>query len=105
MNRIKKGDTVEVIRGEHRGERGSVRIVLPREGRVVISGVNLVKRHQKPTGRVKTQAGIIEFEAPLPLSNVALVCPRCNQRTRVGFRMGSDGKKSRICKKCQEAID
>lgn len=105
MNRIKKGDTVEVITGEFRGERGSVRIVLPKEGRVVVSGINLVKRHQKPTGRVRTQAGIIEFEAPLRLSKVALVCPRCNQRTRVAFQINGEGKKSRLCKKCGEPID
>lgn len=105
MNRIKKGDTVEVITGEFRGERGSVRIVFPEEGRVVVSGINLVKRHQKPTGRVRTQAGIIEFEAPLRLSKVALVCPRCNQRTRVAFQINGEGKKSRLCKKCGEPID
>jgi len=105
MNRIKKGDTVEVVTGEFRGERGAVRIVLSKEGRVVVSGINLVKRHQRPTGRVRTQVGIIEFEAPLRLSNVALVCPRCNQRTKVAFQIDGEGKKSRLCKKCGEPID
>jgi len=105
MNRIKRGDTVEVITGEFRGERGAVRILLPKEGRVVVSGVNLVKRHQRPTGRVRTQAGIIEFEAPLRLSNVALVCPRCSQRTKVAFQIDGEGKKSRLCKRCGEPID
>jgi len=105
MNRIKKGDTVEVLSGEFRGERGTVRIVLPKEERVVVSGVNLVKRHQKPTGRVRTQAGIIEFEAPLLLSNVALICPRCSQRTKVAFQIDGEGKKSRLCKRCGEPVD
>ncbi len=104
MNRIKKGDTVEVISGEHRGERGTVRTIMPKEGRLIISGINLVKRHQKPTGRVRTQAGIIEFEAPLALSKVALICPKCNQRARVGFGM-NEGRKVRLCRKCGEPID
>lgn len=105
MRRIKKGDTVEVIRGDHQGMRGSVHRVLADKNQVIISGVNIVKRHTKPTGRVRTQAGIIEREAPLQLSNVALVCPHCSQRAKVAYQVQATGNKVRICKKCKESID
>lgn len=104
MARIKKGDTVEVRSGEHRGERGVVHTVLPKKERVVVSGVNIVKRHQRPTGRVRTQAGIIEFEAPLHLSKVMLVCPHCNQTTRVAHRF-EEGRRVRACQKCGRTIE
>ena len=107
-NRIKKGDTVEVISGDDWGLRGTVQWVLPREERVIISGINTVKKHQRPirTGRGQVKSGIIEFEAPIHTSNVMLVCPRCNQRTRVGFtRQEDEHNKVRVCKKCGEIID
>jgi large subunit ribosomal protein L24 len=105
-NRIKKGDTVEVISGNDWGLRGTVQWVMPKDDRVVVSGVNIVKKHQRPmrAGRTQVQPGIIEFEAPLHISNVMLVCTSCNQRTRVGFRRDG-GRKVRVCKKCGEAID
>ena len=122
MKRIKSGDTVEVITGNDKGLTGTVRRVLPaREGkykgrgrrsafqdRVLVSGINLVKKHQRPvspSGAPSTQAGIIEFEAPVNMSNVMLVCPHCSQRTRVGFRFLDGERKVRYCKKCDEAID
>jgi len=105
MRRIRKGDTVEVISGDERGARGTVHQVLPRQDRVIVSGINLIKKHQRPTGQVRTQMGIIELEAPLHLSNVALVCRHCHQRTRVGFQILPDGHKVRVCKKCGEVID
>lgn len=106
-NRIKKGDTIEVISGEERDLRGTVQRVLPKEERIVVSGVNIVKKHQRPVraGRREVRAGIIEFEAPIHVSNVMLVCPRCDQRTRVGFIWREDGRKVRVCKKCGEVID
>ena len=106
-NQIKKGDTVEVISGDDRGLRGTVQWTLPKKGRVVVSGINIVKKHQRPirAGRTQVQPGIIDFEAPMQLSNVMLVCPRCDQRTRVGFTRQEDGRKVRVCKKCGEAID
>ena len=79
--------------------------ILPRGDRVIVSGINLIKKHQRPTGQVRTQTGIIELEAPLPLSNVALVCRHCNEPTRVGFQILPDGHKVRVCKKCGQAID
>lgn len=105
MNRIKTGDTVEVIAGDDRGLRGTVKRVLPDENRVVVTGVNMVKKHQRPmrAGRREVQPGIIEFEAPIHSSNVMLVCPNCNQRSRVGFKE-EGGRKVRVCKKCDETI-
>jgi large subunit ribosomal protein L24 len=104
---IKKGDTVEVISGNDRGVRGTVQRVLPREGRVAVSGANVVKKHQRAVraGRGQVQPGIIEFEAPIDISNVMLVCPRCNERTRVGSVQEEDGRKVRVCKQCGERID
>lgn len=105
-NRIKKGDTVEVIAGDDLHVRGTVQRVTSGGERVVVSGVNIVKKHQRPVraGRGRTQAGIIEFEAPIHISNVMLVCPHCNRRVRVGFVRREDGSKARVCKKCGEVI-
>ncbi len=103
--KIKKGDTVEVITGDDRGTRGTVHRVIPAKGRLVVSGVNLVKKHQRRTGDVRTQVGIIEREAPVAISNVALVCPRCNEKTRVGYRVMEDGTKVRVCRACDETIE
>lgn len=108
MRRIRKGDTVEVISGNDRGMRGTVHRLVPKKDRVVVSGVKLVKKHQRPMptgGRMQTQAGIIEFEAPIHLSNVMLVCPQCNERTRVAFQRLEDGGKVRVCKECDAVID
>ncbi len=105
MRRIKKGDTVEVIRGEFQGMRGSVHKVLPDKEQVIVSGINIVKRHTKPTGRVRTQAGIIEREAPLQISSVALVCPHCNERSKVSFEVQPSGVRAIVCKKCSEPIE
>ncbi len=102
MNKIHKGDTVQVIAGNDRGKRGEVHAVLPKKAQVIVSGIHLVKKHQKRTGDVRTQAGIIEREGPIDLSKVALVCKNCGKPTRVGFRIFEDGTKSRVCKKCGE---
>lgn len=105
--RVKKGDTVEVIAGDDRGERGQVLRVLPKENRVVVSGVNLVKKHQRRVraGRGQVQPGIIQFEASIDLSNVMPVCPHCKEPTRVGFERMEDGRKVRICKRCGQSLD
>jgi large subunit ribosomal protein L24 len=107
-NRIRKGDTVQVISGNDLGLQGTVQRVLPRKDRVVVSGVNVVKKHQRPVraGRGEVQAGVIEFEAPVHLSNVMLVCPQCNEPTRVGFtQQEEDSRKVRVCRACGEVID
>ncbi len=107
MHRIKKGDTVKVIAGKDKDVEGQVLRVLPKDNRVVVERVNVVKKHQKPVqaGNQQTQAGIIEFEAPLHASNVMLVCTQCHQKTRVGFRINEEGRKVRVCKQCKQDID
>ncbi|GAB4519784.1 MAG: 50S ribosomal protein L24 [Anaerolineae bacterium] len=102
MQRVKKGDTIEVIAGKDIGERGEVTAVLNKENRVIVTGVNKMKKHEKArqAGRQQVPAQIVEFDAPLHLSNVMPVCPSCGQKTRVGFRFRDDGGKTRFCKKC-----
>jgi len=105
--KIKAGDTVEIIRGEDRGMRGTVRVALPRKNKVIVEGVNIVIKHQRaiPAGRQQTPGGRIELEAPIDVSNVMLVCPSCQERSRVAFTRLDDGYKVRVCKKCQAQID
>lgn len=107
MQRIKQGDTVEVIAGKDKGLRGEVLRVEPKTDRVVVERVNIVKKHQRPVqaGRQQVQPGIIEFEAPIHLSNVMLVCPQCEAKTRVGYRVTDGGVKVRVCRACGEDID
>lgn len=108
--KIKKGDTVEVISGprEDKGKRGEVIKVMPKERRVVVQGVNLHKKHQRQMqtqGRRNLSPGIIEFEGPMHISNVMLVCPRCDEPTRVGVQREPGGEPHRVCKNCQAFID
>ncbi len=105
--KIKKGDIVEVLTGRDRGKRGEVVRVLRKVGRVVVEGVNRRKRHQKSyqAGNRTIQGGIMEFNAPIHISNVMLVCPKCGQRTRVGIRRDEDGTRHRVCRKCGADID
>ena len=107
MQRLKTGDTVVVTAGKDKGVEGEVIRVDKKSGRVVVEGVNVVKKHQKPTqaGRRQIQPGIIEFEAPINASNVMPICPSCKKRTRVGFRYDDDGLKVRFCRKCDEDLD
>ncbi|PJF44892.1 MAG: 50S ribosomal protein L24 [Phototrophicales bacterium] len=107
MQRIRKGDTVEVISGKDRGQRGNVLRVLPKQNRVVVEGVNILKKHQRAqqAGTTVRQAGIVQFEGPIHLSNVMLVCTQCEQRTRVGYRITEEGRKVRVCRKCGQDID
>ncbi|MEZ4553362.1 MAG: 50S ribosomal protein L24 [Dehalococcoidia bacterium] len=102
--KVRRNDTVEVTTGKDRGKRGEVRRVLPAEQRVVVAGLNLVKRHRRQRTAQEPSA-IIEMEAPLHVSNVKVVCRSCNEATRVGFRFLDDGRKVRACKNCNEAID
>ncbi len=102
--KIRKDDTVLVIAGRDRGKKGKVRFAHPKDKKMVVEGINFIKKHARATGRVK-QAGIIEQEAPITVSNVMLLCGRCNHPTRVGFRFLEDGRKVRICRSCHEVID
>ena len=99
MMNVKKGDQVEVLSGKDKGARGEVLRALPSEGKVVVEGVAIVKRHTKPT-QANQQGGRIEKEAAIDVSNVALVCPSCGKATRVGHDHNAEGKKVRVCKKC-----
>lgn len=107
MVRIKSGDTVEVITGNEQGARGVVQRVYPGKQRVVVQSINVVKKHQRPVqaGRGQVRAGIIEFEAPIHLSNVMLVCPACDERTRVGISKREGGAKVRVCKQCGTDVE
>ncbi|MDO8491149.1 MAG: 50S ribosomal protein L24 [Dehalococcoidia bacterium] len=102
--KIRRNDNVQVIAGKDKGKKGKVHRVIPGEGRLLVSGVNLTKRHTKARGAVK-QAGIVEREAPIYASDVMLVCSKCNQPSRVGFRILEDKSKVRVCKACNEVID
>ena len=107
MRRVKTGDTVEVIAGKDLGERGQVVSILVKDNRVVVEGVNVAKKHEKAKqiGNRQIPAQIVEFNAPLHLSNVMLVCPACDKRTRVGYRFTTDGRKVRFCKQCDANIE
>lgn len=104
MRRIQRDDLVEIRSGKNKGARGQVRQVFPRRGRVVVQGLNMIKRHVRPT-QVGAPAGIIEREAPIHLSNVALVCPTCDRPARVGYKRRADGAKVRVCRRCEADID
>ncbi len=96
--KIRKGDHVEVLSGKNRGKTGDVIRVMPREDKVIVSGVNISKRHTRPT-RATTQGGIIDKDMPLPVSAVAIVCSKCGP-SRIGYEFDGDGNKRRVCKKC-----
>ncbi len=119
MERIKKGDTVQVITGNEIGARGEVDRVIrgwhvnrynergtrnPDGNKVIIRGVNIRKKHQRPVSQTRTQTGIIDMELPIHLSNVMLVCPSCDEAVRVRFDIVDD-KKVRVCKRCDAPID
>jgi len=101
---IKRGDTVTVVSGKERGKRGKVLRLLPERGRVIVEKVNMIKKHQRPTQKLR-QGGIIEREGSLDLSNVMVICPKCDRPTRTGVQLLTEGKKVRVCKRCSEIID
>jgi large subunit ribosomal protein L24 len=101
--KLKKNDLVQVTSGKDRGKTGKIEKVFPDELKVLVPGVNQYKKHKKPQGESK-QGEILTLNRPLPVGNVALVCPKCKQLTRVGFRL-NEGKKIRVCRKCDADID
>jgi len=103
---VRRGDLVEVIAGKEREarKRGKVLRVLRAKGLVLVERVNMIKKHQRPTQKVR-QGGIIEREGPLAISNVLLVCTRCDKPTRAGVKVLADERKVRVCKRCGEPID
>jgi large subunit ribosomal protein L24 len=102
--KIRKNDTVLVIAGKDKGKKGKVRKALPREDKVIIEGLNMIKRHSRTKGQAK-QAGIIELESPLHVSKVMIICSKCTKPARVGLRFLEDGKRVRFCRACSEVID
>jgi large subunit ribosomal protein L24 len=102
---IRKNDNVLVITGKDRGKRGRVLRVLPDKNRLIVEGVNLIKRHTKPNPGKNVKGGIVEREASLHASNVQIVCPECGTHTRLGSKILGDGRKVRICRKCQGVVD
>ena len=103
--RLKKNDLVEVITGRDRGKRGKVLQVLPEKGRVVVQGVNFIKRHTRPNPQRNVKGGIVERESALAVSNVQVVCPECGRPTRIGRRRLDDGRRVRVCRKCDGVVD
>ena len=109
--KIKKDDNVQVIAGKDAGKTGKVLRVLPEENRVLVEKLNMIKRHTKPrpapraSGQQVIPGGVIEREAPLPISNVQLVCPACGKPSRVGYRENKSGNKVRFCRACDKDVD
>lgn len=101
---LKQGDTVLVISGKSKGARGKILRVYPKKQRVLIEGVNIVKKHQKPT-QAMMQGGIIEKEAPIAASNAMLWCPKCNRPARTSRKVLDSGKRVRVCSRCSEVFD
>ncbi len=101
---IKKNDTVKVVVGKDKGKSGKVLRVIPKKERAIVEKLNIVKRHLKPSQQAR-QGGILEREAPIHISNLMLICSKCTDPTRVGYRVLDDDRKVRYCKKCGELID
>lgn len=108
--RLKKGDEIIVLAGRDKGKRGKIIQTVPEEGKVIVDGVNIVTKHQKPRGTtsramVKQQLGEMQVPLAMPVSKVMLVCPKCNKETRLGSIETASGDKGRACRKCGELID
>lgn len=103
MIRLKKNDNVQVTAGKDKGKKGKVLRTFPQDNRALVEGVNIVKKHMRPT-RDNPKGGIFEVERPIHMSNLMFVCPRCSKATRVASKVLTDGTKKRMCKKCQEMV-
>ena len=101
--KILKNDKVFITSGKDRGKTGEVTRVLQKSGQIVVAGINIVKKAVKPNKK-NPQGGIIELTKPLDVSNVAVVCPKCGKPARLGYSVAKDGKKARVCKKCQAVV-
>jgi large subunit ribosomal protein L24 len=101
--KVRKNDTVMVIAGRDRGKTGKVLRVMPVRGRLIVERLNMVKRHTKPHGAA-SPGGIVEKEAPVDISNVMVMCDRCNAPVRVGVKFNADGSRSRVCRRCGDTL-
>ncbi|MGE3843119.1 MAG: 50S ribosomal protein L24 [Vicinamibacterales bacterium] len=102
---LRRNDNVMVIAGRDRGKKGRVLRVITDRDRLIVEGVNIIKRHTRPNPQRNIKGGIVEREGSIHVSNVQLVCPECGKPTRIGRRVGSDGRRVRICRKCEGAVD
>jgi large subunit ribosomal protein L24 len=102
---IKKNDQVQVLSGKDRGKTGKVLKVDPGKNRAIVEGLNFVQKHTRPNPQKNIKGGILPKEASIHLSNLMIVCKRCNKHARVGFSVMQDGRKVRVCKKCNELLD
>ena len=103
--RLRRNDQVEVISGKDAGKRGKVLQIVAEKNRVLVQGVNFIKRHTRPNPQRNIKGGIAEREAPIHVSNLMVVCGECGKRTRIGSSRLEDGRKARICRKCKGALD
>jgi large subunit ribosomal protein L24 len=104
MFKIRKGDTVQVVRGKDKGKKGKVLKVIEEGQRALVEGVNMIKKHRRRGQQDQQQVGIVSVESALSISNLMLSCKNCNRPVRVGFNVLSDGTKTRFCKKCKETV-
>jgi len=102
---LRKNDTVQVITGRDAGKQGRVLKVLREKNRVIVQGVGFTKKHTRPNPQRNIKGGIAEREAPIHASNVMIVCGECGKRTRIGHKLMADGKKARICRRCEGVLD
>lgn len=102
--KLKKGDTVLITSGKDKGKTGKIEKVLPKTNHILVTSVNIIKKHVRPTKK-NPHGGVIQINMPFSVANAMLICPRCNKPTRVGFKMLDAGKKLRICKKCKESVE
>ena len=102
--KIKKEDNVLVIAGKDKGKKGKVRFAHPEKKQVIVEGINFIKKHSKARGQVK-QAGIIDLEQPVNISNIMLICNKCNKPARISYKKLEDGRKVRFCRICGEVIE
>lgn len=103
MMKIRRNDVVYILAGKDKGKKGKVLKVFPAESHVIVEGINFIKRHQRKT-REDQPGGIVQMEAPIHISNIAVFCSKCQRPTRVGFTTLADGTKSRFCKRCEELV-
>jgi len=101
--KIKKGDNIQVIKGKDKGKKGKVEKVFSKTGKIIVAGVNIVTKHQKPRHGVK-QVGRINKSMPLEVSNVAIICDKCGKYVKISYKVLADGRKERVCRKCGESI-
>jgi len=105
MPPIKKNDEVYILRGKDRGKTGRVLIVIPKDRKIVVEGVQMIKRHTRPNPQRNIKGGIVEKEAAIDVSNVAIVCKSCKEHTRIANKILADGRRARACKKCGSTIE